>query len=297
MVKNELRDYKGNNCIKLFGKLYYDDIAVKSNFPESYISECNAKVFATDGFFSNELNVNHPFVAEIDTRAISCWGNVGLSVMQFALWMNPKKIYLVGLDHSGKHFGSSGLINNDTVGLEKYAAKWWEENNKTLRKAWKQLRTFAKIYYPEIEIISINPIGLKGIFSDWFQQIGEFVKREEVELPSMIDSYIVKDSNICNLPDFALSSEHCDFHIDSNEIKENHRYLCGWACNSNDDLEIYAECNGRIYKSTVLPRPDIQESFNLNSIDKGFSFWLPECRHVKLFFVNIDKKIIYQEEI
>ena len=32
---------------------------------------------------------------------------------------------------------------------------------------------FLAQYYPSTEIISVNPVGLKGIFKDWVQSEGE----------------------------------------------------------------------------------------------------------------------------
>ena len=31
---------------------------------------------------------------------------------------------------------------------------------------WSQLKDFAACYYPDVEIISVNPVGLRGIFKD-----------------------------------------------------------------------------------------------------------------------------------
>ena len=34
---------------------------------------------------------------------------------------------------------------------------------------WYQLKKFARVFYPDTEIISINPVGLKGIFKDEYK--------------------------------------------------------------------------------------------------------------------------------
>lgn len=91
-------------------------------------------------------------------------GSVAFSVFQFALWTNPKRIYIVGCD-------SAGQVNS---------LNWnhFDDKNKTshnkepitaLVDGWKQLAEFAKIMYPDIEIISINPVGLKGLFKDEYK--------------------------------------------------------------------------------------------------------------------------------
>ena len=74
--------------------------------------------------------------------------------MQFALFTNPKRIYIVGCDCS------SGYFNEETKEIKP---------NKMLVKSWKELKKFVEIYYPETEIISVNPVGLKGLFKDLYQ--------------------------------------------------------------------------------------------------------------------------------
>ena len=77
--------------------------------------------------------------------------------MQFILWTNPKRIYLVGCDNSLKGY-AQGILNeanklNISRGLE----------------GWIKLKKFAQKFYPDTEIISIHPDGLKGIFKDEYQ--------------------------------------------------------------------------------------------------------------------------------
>ena len=81
--------------------------------------------------------------------------------MQFALWTNPKRIYLVGCDSAGQvnslnwnHFDDNNKNNHNIVPIE------------ALLEGWKKLAKFAEYMYPDVEIISINPVGLKGLFKD-----------------------------------------------------------------------------------------------------------------------------------
>ena len=39
----------------------------------------------------------------------------------------------------------------------------------TLVEPWKRLKLFANKLYPGTEIISVNPVGLKGLFKDIYQ--------------------------------------------------------------------------------------------------------------------------------
>ncbi len=190
MLKDKLRDYRKGKCIKLFGKLFRDGAMLKTNFPESYITECDAKTFATDAFYPTDLFSDHPFIAEIDSRAISCGTNVGMCAMQFALWMNPDEIYLVGCDQSGGHFTQEGLSEELRKKDSEHSKMTWESTLSRARGQWEELRTFAQIYYPEIKIISVNPVGLKGIFTDWDQRTGEIIENKIDPLTSILDSEV-----------------------------------------------------------------------------------------------------------
>ncbi len=89
------------------------------------------------------------FQREIDKNWLDANGGIAFIAAQFALFTNPRRIYLVGCDCSSGYFNSKkGNKNNHLV------------------KYWKQFKDFASLYYPETEIISINPVGLKGLFVD-----------------------------------------------------------------------------------------------------------------------------------
>lgn len=65
---------------------------------------------------------------------------------QFLLYTGVKKVYLVGCDLGNSY--------ND-----QYAVRVWTD-------AWKKLPPFLQENYPGVEIISVNPEGLTGVFSD-----------------------------------------------------------------------------------------------------------------------------------
>ena len=76
--------------------------------------------------------------------------SIAFSAMQFALWCEPKEIYLVGFDCTQIRF------DNSKSGI----------NSNTVINYWKQIKQFANHYYPNMKIYSINPIGLKEIFPE-----------------------------------------------------------------------------------------------------------------------------------
>ena len=44
----------------------------------------------------------------------------------------------------------------------------------TIFEGWKKVKDFVAMFYPDVEIISINPVGLKGLFKDVYTK--EYLK-------------------------------------------------------------------------------------------------------------------------
>lgn len=147
--------YTGNNCIKFIGD---QNKGKDFQIPESYVLKLgNIKRYKTvSGYLPDR------FPLDIDTEPLGNGASVALQAVQFMLYTNPKKIYIVGIDcttASKKHFVGKSFNNESR-----------NENSKQVDDynimSWQKIKEFAQTYYPETEIISINPVGLKGIFKD-----------------------------------------------------------------------------------------------------------------------------------
>lgn len=68
---------------------------------------------------------------------------------------NPDIIYLLGCDTS-----NAGYYNNNRL--------QYQMNTDNLIKGYIKLKEFTSYSYPNTRIISINPIGLRGIFEDQY---------------------------------------------------------------------------------------------------------------------------------
>lgn len=151
-------NYRKNDCIKFVGDQNFNE---KYQIPESQILKYNVKRYKTNaGYLPNKFNV------EIDSFPLANFATVSLQALQFILYTNPSKIYIVGIDcttKTGKHF--TGFDYDATIRNEN-ASKNDEHNI----NAYIQLKQFIQMYYPETEIISVNPVGLKGIFKDVYTQ-------------------------------------------------------------------------------------------------------------------------------
>lgn len=94
------------------------------------------------------------FTANVLDQGLYDFTSIIFSALQILLFCTPRNIYLVGCDCSDTH----NFINKCRGGL-----------HSTLFAPWLALQRFAAEHYPSVRIHSINPIGLKGIFEDIYQ--------------------------------------------------------------------------------------------------------------------------------
>jgi hypothetical protein len=102
------------------------------------------------------------FQKEIDKY---CVGDKGQSIvfveMQFALFCGFTTIYIIGCDidnlkNKDKYFYNADYIKNYT---------WYSP----LKQNWIHIKNFISKNYPNVKIVSVNPMGLKNIFIDMYQ--------------------------------------------------------------------------------------------------------------------------------
>lgn len=146
-------NYKNKDCIKFIGDV---NIGIDYQISESDFLKTDARKFYISA------HITYPkFSLNIETEPLVGMHSVAFSAAQFLLYTNPKKIYLVGFDcaNNGKHF--AGKEHNIADRGENII-----EQQKIQIKEWGMFKEFAELYYPDTQIISINPIGLKGMFKD-----------------------------------------------------------------------------------------------------------------------------------
>lgn len=123
-----------------------------SEFPEKYRVHENVTDYIIDHIWPNER-----IYRDICYHPVSGGVTVTFSALHFALYTYPKRIYLVGCDSTpDSHFDGS---RDRESPIDKNAAA-------IMKKRYQLTKEFAQIHYPDTEIISINPVGLKGIFKD-----------------------------------------------------------------------------------------------------------------------------------
>lgn len=143
----KINEYAQNRCQKFYGDVLSMETCA---IPESYLIKYGAKRYYTGGMHT-------PFVRDISSCLLPDFGSVVFAALAFALYTNPKKLYLVGCDCSdtGYFDNNKNLISSSLKG-----------DLPNILKGWQNFKSFANHLYPNTEIISINPVGLKGLFED-----------------------------------------------------------------------------------------------------------------------------------
>ncbi len=121
-------------------------------------------------YYLDESPLHEVMYQDICYHPIRCYGSTSFAALSFALFTYPKEIYLVGFDTAdlGNHF-------------YKHPDPKYSETGKNstpvlpvMKVGYAKIKMFAQQYYPDIDIISVNPVGLKGLFHDVYTE--EFEK-------------------------------------------------------------------------------------------------------------------------
>lgn len=150
-ANNYLKDLDGvdRGRMKIFFGMQDEETQAHGFIPESLALRHGA-----ERYYSTCANFFPPFigVGQLDSQMLSEYGSVSFHALQFALYTNPERIYLVGCDsNNGGYFdGRSQHYTFNTQVLD----------------GWAIMKDFAQRHYPDTEIVSINPVGLKGFFRD-----------------------------------------------------------------------------------------------------------------------------------
>lgn len=124
-------------------------------FPEYIIEENGGRrFFSTLAIAGTDLHSN------IEYYPLMGFNSVVFPAIHFALYTHPKRLLLVGCDCEGSgHFNdTTPQFFDGTVQLPQ-----WIGGHRKVKK-------FAAIHYPDTEIVSVNPVGLKGLFHDVYTE-------------------------------------------------------------------------------------------------------------------------------
>lgn len=147
----------GYELVKFFGVNYNRKSAL---IPEYLMERANVETFYVEGFnpgiYGTTIENSRKFIFPLDISTVpfKAYGTTFHTAFQFALWTHPEKIYIVGADSYGKAHANGLDYGEISVDCRIFI------------KPWRKMKEFVQAYYPDIEVISLNPVGLKGIFKD-----------------------------------------------------------------------------------------------------------------------------------
>ena len=148
---DDLDNYRVGECQKFYGLTTEYDNRINRVIPESHAIKAKALRYRTD--WAPIEGFEPQFAYDISTQPLGCFGSIVFPALQFALWTYPKRIFLVGCDCTTAGYA-----------YDKKCVNFLKPDK--IVGAYKKFKEFAKKYYPDVEIISINPVGLRGIFKD-----------------------------------------------------------------------------------------------------------------------------------
>lgn len=127
-----------------------------TEFPETYRLQENVTDYVIDHVWPNER-----LYQDICHHPLSGGITVTFSALHFALYTCPRNIYLVGCDCTpAMHY--DGTVDPESAIDDRAVSVMLERYQMT--------KEFARIHYPDTAIISVNPVGLKGVFQDMYQK-------------------------------------------------------------------------------------------------------------------------------
>ncbi len=147
-IQDQIDEYQGNSCKKFYGMHY-----LVPGIAESHADKAHA-----ERYYFVDINMLSPWPFPIDCSVMpfNTYSSVVFPAAVFALWTGVKELYLVGCDTNLN--GYFGGVDKNTLCLD------------NVIYGWKKFKEFAEIWYPETEIISVNPVGLRGLFHDVYTE-------------------------------------------------------------------------------------------------------------------------------
>lgn len=149
-MNTDALNYKGNDCKKFFGIL--PDVClsqVKSiieRIPLKFAHNSNVSQYVI------EDKVKHNVAYDLERQPMGDFCGTVFSALQFILYTHPKTLYIVGWDcGAGYAYNKPNAMGSANAQID-------------ILKTY--FLPFIKINYPDIQIIVINPVGLKGIFKE-----------------------------------------------------------------------------------------------------------------------------------
>lgn len=143
-------EYGSGRCRKFFGSHY-----CAPPIPYSTLALCGGERYY---FIDQNPGSLWPYPPDISVLPFATYGSVTQVAATFALYTGINKLYIVGCD-------TTMVGHSITTGYSASESRAEVSVNLEL-DGWRKFKTYAEQFYPNCEVISINPVGLKGLFKD-----------------------------------------------------------------------------------------------------------------------------------
>lgn len=215
------------SCKKFFGLLADIHLIGVMEPSQSFCMQANATRYYVDQSPSIYL------LPDIRYRPLMDFCSVVFPALHFAFFTNPRRIFLIGCDASySGYFTQENQL--DTVDQKRHYLN-------IMLVGFRRLKEFAQTWYPDTEIISINPVNLKGLFRDMYTD-------ESGGLYDSADSAGNMDFSDLHIKNFV--DEHIEKELLRRMSTESSCEECGQQCFSivrglSDDFpnNIYVKCD------------------------------------------------------
>lgn len=162
--------------LKEYSFIKFFNVGMRSRRSRNQISESIIEENAGRRYFNWTMTPFAQIQANIECYPLMSYGSVIFHAIHFALYTHPKRLLLVGCDCAANgHYDGEG--QRACVGAL---------DMPLLIKGYQNVKKFASIHYPDTEIISVNPVGLKGMFHDVYTRsyldAHPEIARDEVEI-------------------------------------------------------------------------------------------------------------------
>lgn len=154
-VAEWLDELKKYNFIKFF------NVGMRSRKSDDQIPEYIIEENAGRRYFNWTMTPFTQIQTNIECYPLMSYGSIIFHAIHFALYTHPKKLLLVGCDCSSSGHFNDGVPYEDCV--TKIQIPQWIDG-------YREVKRFAAIHYPNTEIVSVNPVGLKGLFHDVYTE-------------------------------------------------------------------------------------------------------------------------------
>lgn len=173
--------------LKEYDFVKFFNVGIKSRKKKDQIPEYIMEENGGRKYFSLPMTPFTQIHTNLECYPLMGFDSIIFQAIHFALYTRPKKLLLVGCDCT-----SSGHFYEKAVNV-------WDGDDTTFRwmAGYRNIKKFASIHYPDTEIISINPIGLRGLFHDVYTEsyLEEHpeIDRTECEILNYLDEDLRSD--------------------------------------------------------------------------------------------------------